>query len=95
MPDDPVDLEKLIVSVAELAEIFDVTPQWLRQLAREGALPTPRAGMLPFAETVRRYLSHLRRRALRNGNEVIAAHVETIIAEQGAQLRALAASRGK
>lgn len=80
-------LDTLLISTTDLAGLFSVSPQRVRDLAREGIIPRASSnggnrggGLYPFGESVRGYLAFVNRTPKTAGKDAL-------IAEQTRKLR--------
>jgi hypothetical protein len=54
-----IPVPKLEISTNDLAEILGKSPQWLRQLTREGVLSQSGRGKFVLSDAIRDYLKHI------------------------------------
>lgn len=63
-----------IVSVAELAELFDLTPRRVQQLVNEGVIPKPKTrGEYELTACVKGYINSLKQQIDGSGNSTLAS----------------------
>lgn len=54
--------QNMLLTVDEVATLFDVSPRWIQMLSKSGKLPKSQPGKYPLLPTVQSYLSHLHSR---------------------------------
>jgi phage terminase Nu1 subunit (DNA packaging protein) len=59
-----------------IAELLNITPRWVRQLAKEGVIPRPERGKYDVAGAVKGYVKYLQARAEGRGVEGQDVHAE-------------------
>ena len=65
-----------MMTIAQAATLLMVTPQWVRDLAKQGAIPKPVSGMVPQVATIQGYIKWLKDEDRRSSKSASASRVQ-------------------